>query len=44
MKFVSFGRSVVGAMEEAGLKIAVKAPTPQATSVGKAIELYLEGK
>ena len=44
LKFVSFGRSVVGAMEEAGLKIAVKAPTPQATSVGKAIELYLEGK
>ena len=44
LKFVSFGRSVVGAMEEAGLKIAVKAPTPAATSVGKAIELYLEGK
>ncbi len=42
IKFVSFGKSVVKAMEDAGLTIAVKAPTPEAPSVGKAIELYLE--
>lgn len=42
IKFVSFGRNVVPAMEEAGIEIAVKAPTPEAPSVGKAIELYLE--
>ena len=42
IKMVSFGRSVVGAMEDAGLEICVKAPTAEATSVGKAIELYLE--
>lgn len=44
LKFVSFGRSIVKAMEDAGLEIAVKAPTKEATSVGKAIELYLENK
>lgn len=42
IKMVSFGRSVVSAMEDAGLEICVKAPTKEATSVGKAIELYLE--
>lgn len=40
-KFVSFGHSIVKAMEEAGLEITIKAPTPEAPSVGKAIELYL---
>ena len=29
-------------MEDAGFSITVKAPTPEATSVGRAIELYLE--
>ena len=29
-------------MEDAGLKIDVKAPTPEAPSVARAIELYLE--
>ena len=39
---VSFGRSIVKAMEEAGLRIDVKAPSPEAPSVARAIELYLE--
>ena len=42
IKFVSFGKSIVKAMEEAGLSIAVKAPTPEAPSVARAIELYLQ--
>ena len=42
IKMVSFGRSIVHAMEEAGLRIDVKAPTPEAPSVARAIELYLE--
>ena len=33
---------VVKAIEEAGMQITVKAPTPEAPSVGKAIELYLQ--
>ena len=41
IKFVSFGKSVVKAMEDAGIDIAFKAPTPEAPSVGRAIELYL---
>ncbi len=42
VKFISYGRSVVKTMEEAGLEIAVKAPSPEAPSAAKAIELYLE--
>ena len=42
IKMVSFGRSIVKAMEEAGLRIDVKAPTPEAPSVARAIELYLQ--
>lgn len=42
IKFVSFGKNIVGAMEEAGLKIEVKAPTPEASSAARAIELYLQ--
>lgn len=42
IKFISFGRSSVRAMEEAGIEIAVKAPTPEIPSVAKAIELYLK--
>lgn len=41
-KFVSFGKTVIKAMEDAGLRIDVKAPTPEAPSVGKAIEIYLQ--
>lgn len=42
IKFVSFGKTVVKAMEDAGLQIAVKGPTPEAPSAAKAIELYLK--
>lgn len=42
IKFVAYGKSIVKAMEEAGLNIDVKAPTPEAPSVAKALELYLD--
>lgn len=42
IRFVSYGKAIVKAMEEAGLDIAVKAPTPEAPSVARAIEIYLE--
>ena len=41
IRFISYGRSIVKAMEEAGLKIAVKAPSPEHRSVAGAIEIYL---
>ncbi len=41
VKFVSFGKGVVKPMEEAGLEIAAKAPTPDAPNAARAIELYL---
>ena len=44
MKFVSYGRSIIPAMEEAGLKIEISAPTPEAPSVAKALEIYLSKK
>ena len=44
IRFVSYGRSIVKAKEEAGLRIDVKAPTPEAPSVARAIELYLENQ
>ena len=42
IKFVSYGKSVVKAMEEAGLDIAISAPSVEAPSVARAVELYLE--
>ncbi len=42
IKFVAYGKSIVKAMEEAGLTIEIQAPTPEAPSVARAIELYLE--
>jgi uroporphyrinogen-III synthase len=42
IKMVSYGKSIVRAMEEAGLRIDVKAPSPEAPSVASAIEQYLE--
>ena len=42
IRFVSYGKSVVKAMNDAGLKIEISAPTATAPSVAKAIELYLE--
>ncbi|MBQ4388728.1 MAG: uroporphyrinogen-III synthase [Bacteroidales bacterium] len=41
IKLVSYGRSVVKPLEEAGLRIDVKAPSPEAPSVASAIEQYL---
>ena len=42
VKFVTFGRQIVKAMEEAGLPVEIQAPNPQAPSVARALELYLE--
>lgn len=42
IKFVSYGKSVVKAMEDAGLDIAISAPSAEAPSVARAIEIYLE--
>ncbi len=42
IKFVAYGKSIVKAMEDAGLEITIKAPTPDAPSVAKALELYLK--
>ena len=41
LKFVSYGKTVVPAMEEAGLSIEISAPTAEAPSVAKALEIYL---
>lgn len=41
IKFVSYGKSIVKAMEDAGLAIEISAPTVEAPSVAKALELYL---
>ena len=41
IKFVSYGRSIVKAMEEAGLTIEISAPNAEAPSVAKALEIYL---
>lgn len=40
VKFITFGRSIVKAMEEAGLEIAISAPTPEAPSALKALEIF----
>ncbi|MCI6627839.1 MAG: uroporphyrinogen-III synthase [Bacteroidales bacterium] len=42
IRIISYGKNVVKCIEEAGLKIALQAPTPQAPSVAKALELFLE--
>ena len=41
IKFISYGKSVVTAMNEAGLNIEISAPTAEIPSVAKALELYL---
>ena len=41
IKFVSYGKSALKAMEEAGLEIAISAPTPEAPSVANALEIFL---
>ena len=44
LKFVSYGKSIIPAMEEAGLTIEISAPTAEAPSVAKALEIYLSKK
>ena len=44
IKFVSYGKSIVKTMEEAGLTIEISAPTAEAPSVAKALEIYLSKK
>ena len=44
IRFISYGRSIVKAMEEAGLTIAVQGPTPEISSAARAIEVYLESE
>jgi len=44
IKFVSYGRSIVNAMNEAGLTIEISAPTVEAPSVAKALEIFLSNK
>ena len=41
IKFISYGKSIVKAMEEAGLNIEISAPTVEIPSVAKALEKYL---
>ena len=42
VKFVGWGKSIVPAMEEAGLTIDIQGPAPEVPSVARAIELYLK--
>ena len=42
IKFISYGKSIVKAMQDAGLDIAVQAPSPEFKSVAGAIEAYLK--
>lgn len=41
-KIISYGKSVVKAIHEAGLEIAIEAPSAAAPSVAKAVEIFLE--
>ena len=41
IKFISYGKSIVNAMNEAGLTIEISAPTVEVPSVAKALETYL---
>ena len=42
--FIAFGKSVASAMKEAGLEVAIAAPTPEVPSVAKAIEVFLDSQ
>lgn len=44
IKFVAYGKSIVKAMDDAGISIEVHAPTAEVPSVAKAIETYLQQK
>ena len=41
LKIASYGKGVVKAITEAGLSIELQAPTPEAPSVAKALDIYL---
>ena len=41
IRFISYGRSIVNAMTEAGLTIEIFAPTVEIPSIAKALEVYL---
>lgn len=41
IRFISYGRSIVNAMTEAGLTIEISAPTVEIPSIAKALEVYL---
>ena len=41
IKFISYGKSIVSAMNEAGLTIEISAPTVEAPSVAKALEIFI---
>ena len=41
-RFITFGKQIAKAVEEAGLPVSINAPTPEAPSVAKAIELCLK--
>ena len=41
LKIASYGKGVVKALNDAGLSIELQAPTPEAPSVAKALDLYL---
>ena len=43
-KIISYGKGVVSAIKEAGLEIAIQAPTPEITSAAAAIEALLSNK
>lgn len=42
IRFLTYGKSAAKALEDAGLAIEVHAPTPEAPSVSKALEMYLQ--
>jgi len=42
MKIATYGKAIARSAEEAGLRVDLKAPTDEAPSVAKAIELYLQ--
>lgn len=41
IKFISYGKSVVKSMEDAGLEISISAPTTEAPSIAKALEIFV---
>ncbi len=42
IKFVSYGKSAEKAIEDHGLEVAIHAPSAEAPSVARAVEIYLE--